>query len=76
MNKDAAEILIILLNAMKTAFIILFQETQDGFLELAAALARDDLDRLGTLFNRLVHNVMQRGIKRITIGENTVQVKF
>lgn len=58
MDKDTPEVLVILLDAMKTAFIILLEKAQDRFLELTAALARDDLDRLGPLLDRLVHDTV------------------
>ena len=76
MNKDAPEILVVLLDTVKAAFIILFQETQDRFLKLTAALAGDDLDGLGTLLDRFIHNAVQGAVQRVTIGENTVQIKF
>ncbi len=76
MYKNAAEILVVLLNAGITPFVTVLQETQNGLLELAAAFAGDDLDIFRVLLDRLVHHPAQGSIDRVRVGKNIMQVEF
>jgi len=65
MNKDAPEILVVLLNSMvQFADVRLIQKTQNFFLELPAPFAGNDFDEIDFLVERFLHNLIEFGIDR------------
>ncbi len=76
-DKDTAKILVVLLQAMVQLLdVFLFQETDDAFLELAAALARDDLNELDPLGYGLIDHAVKLRINGIALVENIMEVEF
>ena len=67
MDENPAEIPVILFNTMKTALVVLLQETQHRLLKLTAALAGYDLNGLGPLLDRFLHDAVQGRVKRAAI---------
>ena len=76
MHKNAAKVLIILLNPRKLSFVILFQKTKDRFLELARTFTGDDLDVFGLLFNGFAQDAVECVIDRAIAGKNGMEVEF
>ena len=63
MDKDAAKVAVVFFHSMiQFTNVRLVQEPQDLFLELSAALARDDLDKIDLLVDRLLHDPVEFGI--------------
>ena len=76
-NKNPAEIFIILLDAMIKFFdMSLIQKPQNFFLELSAAFAGNDLNELDPFFNGFVHDPVQFDHDSVAIGEDAVEVEF
>ena len=60
MDKDAAEILVVLFDAMvELADVRLIQKAQHFFLELPAALAGNDFDEINLLVHRFLDNAIE-----------------
>ena len=63
MNKDAAKVLVVLFHSMiQLADVRLVQKPQDLFLELPAALARDDLHEIDLFVDRFLHDSVEFGV--------------
>ena len=77
MNKDAAEIFIILLYAViQLLDVTLIQEAQHFLLELPAALAGDDLDQFDLALERFFHDAIQLRIDLLAAVVDVVQIQF
>jgi hypothetical protein len=77
MDEYPPEIFVILLNTMVQFLdMSLVQEAQDLFLELAASLPRDYLDKCNFLFDCFFHNTIKFRVNMIAAVVNVVQVEF
>lgn len=74
MNEDPSPILVVLLDPMILSLIILLECAKDKFLELSAAFAGNDLNALGFLSDRLVHDLFDGAVKLVAFGKDVVQV--
>ena len=71
MHKYPTEILIVFFNpAVKPFYLRLLQETQYALLQLAAALARDDLHQLYFLAHRLLDHAVEFRIDHPSVAED------
>jgi hypothetical protein len=76
-DKDAPEVLIILLDAVIEGFDTrLIQEAQHTLFKLTAPLAGDDLDQLDALVNRFLDDALQLGINVTAPVIDGVQVQL
>src|SRR5215472_780890 len=75
-DEDPAEVFGVLLDAVVQRLdLLLLQEPEHVLLELAGALARDDLDQRRLLPDRLVHDVAQRPVDVPAAVVDVVQVE-
>lgn len=73
MDKDATKVAIVFLDpVVQRADVGLVEETQNLFLERAAPFARNDLDQVYFAINRLVDNVVERGVDLLPAVVNIV----
>ncbi len=77
MDKDPAKILVVLLNSMiELANVPLIQKSQHFLLELAAALAGNNLYQLNLLGNGLLYDPIEFGVDLAASIVNVVEIKF
>ena len=77
MHEQAAEVLRVLLDPVVFRFdLLLLKKPQHVLLELAGALAWDDLDERGLLRHRLVDDRLQRPVDVLPAVVDVVQVKL
>ena len=63
MDKDTAEILVVLFDAMvQLADVRLIQKAQHFFLELPAAFARNNFDEINLFVNCFLHNSIELSV--------------
>jgi hypothetical protein len=76
-DEDAAEVLGVLLDPVVPGRRpVLLQEADHVLLELAASLARDDLDHRSLLGDRLVKDPLQRLVDLIAVVVDVMQVQL
>lgn len=61
---------------MILALIIFLKRAKNELLELAAPLARNDLNAFGFLGNGLFHDLVNRLIEFVAFGINIVKIEF
>lgn len=72
-DKDTAEILVVLFDAMiRLADVRLIQKAQHFFLELPASLAGNNLDEIDLFINRFLHNPIKLGVNLTAAIVNVV----
>ena len=77
MDKDAAEVLVVLLEpVIQRLDVLLFQEADDAFLELAATLAGNDLHERDPLVHSLAHDAVELAVDSAAFIEDIVQVEL
>src|SRR5215469_16113390 len=77
MHKDPAEVLGILLHpVIESLDLLLVEEPEDVLLQLARALARDDLDQRGLRPHGLVDDSSQRAVDVLAAVVDVMQVEL
>ena len=75
MDKQPAEVFVVFFQPVVEGFdVLLFEEPQDAFFELAAALAGNDFDQADFLGNSLIDYAVKLRFDGAAFIENVVQV--
>ena len=73
MDKDATKVAVVFFDPMvERANVRLVEETQDLFLERAAPFAGNDLDQVYFTVNRLLDDIVERGVNLLAAVVNVV----
>lgn len=77
MNEDATEIFVVFFHAMIQLFdMVLIQEPQHFFLELTAALAWDNFNKIDLSVNCFFHDLVEFFVDQIAFVVNIMQIQF
>ena len=77
MNKDSAKIFgVLFYPVVQRLDLFLIEKSQDVFLQLTAALARNDLDETNFLFYGLVNDGAQRSVNVAAAVVDVVKIEF